>query len=183
MRRAVFLDRDGVINQASIRNGKPYPPSTLEEFKLLPGVTGAIQALRAAGFLVIVVTNQPDVRTGAQRRKVVETMHAHLTALSLCDAVKVCYHIDADDCDCRKPRPGMLLEAAAEWLIDLTQSFMVGDRWRDISAGQAAGCYTFFIDYGYAEARPECPDAVVASLAEATRSILSKVQTADELTA
>jgi D-glycero-D-manno-heptose 1,7-bisphosphate phosphatase len=171
----VFLDRDGVINRAVIRDGKPYPPATLEEFELLPGVRQAIAALRDAGFLIIVVTNQPDVATGVQRREVVEAMHDKLRAARLCDDIKACYHTEADRCDCRKPRPGMLIDAAREWQIDLSRSFMVGDRWRDVAAGKAAGCYTFFIDYEYRERPADSPDAVVESLEEAGRLILQEI--------
>ena len=174
MKRAVFLDRDGVINRALLRNGKPYPPATLDEFEFLPGVERAALALREAGFLIVVVTNQPDVATGVQRRLVVEAMHAKLRVAGLCDDVKVCYHMDADGCSCRKPKPGMLIEAAREWKIDLRRSFMVGDRWRDVAAGKAAGCYTIFVDYKYQERYPDNPDAVVASLEEAGRLILQK---------
>lgn len=172
MRQAVFLDRDGVINRSIIRDGKPYPPATLEAFELLPGVDTAIRALRSAGFLVIVVTNQPDVATGVQCREVVEAMHDRLRTAGLCDDVKACYHTDADSCECRKPKPGMLIEAARDWHIDLRRSFMVGDRWRDVEAGKAAGCYTFFIDHEYRERRPADPDAVVKSLEEASGRIL-----------
>lgn len=172
MKRAVFLDRDGVLNRAVVRDGKPYPPATLEEFELLPGVERTTRALREAGFLIVVVTNQPDVATGVQRREVVEAMHNKLRAAGLCDVVKVCYHADADGCDCRKPKPGMLIEAAREWQIDLACSFMVGDRWRDVAAGKAAGCRTFFIDYEYQERHADNPDAVVASLEEAGKLIL-----------
>lgn len=175
MKRAVFLDRDGIINRAVVRDGKPYPPATVEEFELLPGVEGAIHALREAQFLVIVVTNQPDVATGVQRRQVVEAMHDKLRAAGLCDGIKVCYHTDSDGCDCRKPKPGMLIEAAREWQIDLAQSFMVGDRWRDVAAGKAAGCYTFFVDCEYRERRADSPDAVVGSLEEAGRFILQRI--------
>lgn len=170
----MFLDRDGVINRAVVRNGKPYPPATLDEFELLPGVECSTRALRAAGFLIIVVTNQPDIATGVQRREVVEAMHDKLRAEGLCDDVRACFHTDADCCDCRKPKPGMLVEAARKWRIDLAHSFMVGDRWRDVAAGKAAGCYTFFIDYEYRERRAVDPDAVVASLEEAARRILGK---------
>jgi len=172
VKRAVFVDRDGVINRAVVHDGKPYPPATLDDFEILPGVERAASALRKAGFLIVVVTNQPDVATGVQRREIVEAMHTRLLVAGLCDDVKVCYHTDADDCDCRKPRPGMLIDAAREWHIDLEHSFMVGDRWRDIAAGKAAGCHTYFIDYQYREPRPENPDAVVASLEEAGRLIL-----------
>lgn len=170
----MFLDRDGVINRAVVRDGKPFPPAVVEEFELLAGVEGATLALREAGFLIIVVTNQPDVATGVQRREVVEAMHNKLRAEGICDDIKVCYHSDANGCDCRKPKPGMLIDAAREWQIDLARSFMVGDRWRDIAAGKAAGCYTYFIDYEYKELRAENPDATVASLEEATRLILQK---------
>ena len=182
MKRAVFLDRDGIINRAIVRGGKPYPPATLEEFEFLPGAVRAIHALRKAWFLIIVVTNQPDVATGAQRREVVEAMHDKLRAAGLCDDIKACYHTDADGCDCRKPKPGMLIDAAREWQIDLSRSFMVGDRWRDVAAGKAAGCYTFFIDYEYRERRAENPDAVVGSLEEAGKLILQEPHIRGELT-
>lgn len=174
MKRAVFLDRDGVVNRTILRNGKPYPPATLEQFALLPGVEGAVRALREAGFLVVIVTNQPDVATGAQQRAVVEAMHHQLRVSGLFDDIKVCYHTDADGCECRKPKPGMLLEAAREWRIDPLLSFMVGDRWRDVAAGKAAGCYTFLVDYNYAEPRAQEPDATVATLEEAALVILQK---------
>ena len=175
VRRAVFLDRDGVINRAVVRDGKSYPPATLDAFELLPGVKSTAQALRKAGFLIIVVTNQPDVATGVQQRAVVEAMHRRLLAEGICDDVKACYHTDADNCDCRKPKPGMLLESARQWRIDLTHSFMVGDRWRDVAAGKAAGCHTFFIDYQYRERHADKPDTVVASLEEAGRLILQNL--------
>ncbi|MFZ2302838.1 MAG: HAD family hydrolase [Gallionella sp.] len=174
MKRAVFLDRDGVINRAVVRDGIPYPPATIDDFELLPGAERAMRALRKAGFLIVVVTNQPDVATGVQRREVVEAMHDKLRAAGLCDDIKVCYHVDASGCDCRKPKPGMLIEAAREWHIDLARSFIVGDRWRDVAAGKAAGCYTFFIDYEYRERRADNPDAVVVSLEDASRLIFQK---------
>lgn len=170
----MFLDRDGVINAAVVRDGKPYPPATLDAFEFLPGAVSAAVALREAGFVVVVVTNQPDVATGIQQLDVVEAMHSKLKAADVCDAIKACYHTDTDNCDCRKPKPGMLVEAAREWHIDLTRSFMVGDRWRDVAAGKAAGCHTFFIDYKYRERAADKPDTLVASLEEASRLILQK---------
>jgi D-glycero-D-manno-heptose 1,7-bisphosphate phosphatase len=169
----VFLDRDGVLNGVVLSQGRPYPPASLDDFAILPGVPQAVHALRDAGFRLIVVTNQPDVATGRQRREVVEAMHRHLRERLPLDDVKVCYHVDADDCRCRKPRPGMLLEAAREWSLRLEESFLVGDRWRDIAAGKAAGCRTILIDGHYAERRAESPDATVASLLEASRFILA----------
>lgn len=171
--RAVFLDRDGVLNASVIREGKPYPPDSLRDLEILPGVREALSDLRAAGFLNIVVTNQPDVATGKQRIEVVEAMHDRLLRELPLDGVKVCYHTDDQNCDCRKPKPGMLLEAARDFHIELPRSFLVGDRWRDIVAGQAAGCGCFFVDYGYDEARPAMPHVAVKSLSEAAGLILS----------
>jgi D-glycero-D-manno-heptose 1,7-bisphosphate phosphatase len=172
VRRAVFLDRDGVINQSIIRDGKPYAPESAAEMKILAGVPDALLSLRNAGFLNIVVTNQPDVATGKIKLETVEAMHRRLKQDLALDDVKVCCHGDADGCECRKPKPGMLLQAALEFGIDLERSFMVGDRWRDVAAGQAAGCANFFIDYGYREKRPEPPYIAVKSLAEASSRIL-----------
>lgn len=173
MRRAVFLDRDGVINRAFTRQGKPYPPATLQELEILPGVAEALAALRAAGFLNVVVTNQPDVATGAQRREIVDAMHSLLCKRLPIDAIMACFHGEADRCECRKPKAGMLNEAAQELHIDLARSYLVGDRWRDVSAGKTAGCFTFFIDYGYDETLRDAPDRVVGSLEEASRYILA----------
>jgi transaldolase len=172
-RRAVFLDRDGVINRAIVRGGKPYPPADILQLEVLPGVAQALERLRAAGFRLIVVTNQPDVARGVQTRETVEAIHAELLARGLpLDDFRVCYHDDDDDCACRKPKPGLLLAAAQEEGLDLTSSFLVGDRWRDIEAGKRAGCTTLFIDYRYVELERSQPDVRVRSLAEAANWIL-----------
>ncbi|PYK60679.1 MAG: HAD family hydrolase [Verrucomicrobia bacterium] len=172
MKRAVFLDRDGVLNRSVVRAGRPYAPTSLDEFELLPGVLEALTDLRTAGFVLVVVTNQPDLATGRIRPEVAEAIHQKLRALLPIDDIKVCGHVDEDDCSCRKPRPGMLLEAARDWSIDLYRSFIVGDRWRDVAAGKAAGCKTIFVDYGYAEELADRPDFVVTSLPEAVKIIL-----------
>lgn len=172
MRRAVFLDRDGVINYAPVRGGRPYSPATLAEFEFLPGVAQACRALRAAGFLLVVATNQPDVARGMQARETVEAMHALVRQRLGVDDVCVCYHDDADACACRKPRPGLLLEAAGRWSVDLAASFMVGDRWRDLEAARRAGCTPLLVDYRYAEPLLSEPACRVASLAQAAAWIL-----------
>lgn len=156
-RWAVFVDRDGVLNPARLRHGQPYPPDSVADFRLLPDVEVAVESLRAAGALVIVVTNQPDIATGKQTASTVAAMHERLRQWLKVDDIRMCPHIDADNCACRKPKPGMLLDAAAAYGIDLAASFMVGDRWRDIDAGTVAGCETFFIDYGYDERGPATP--------------------------
>jgi D-glycero-D-manno-heptose 1,7-bisphosphate phosphatase len=175
MKRAVFLDRDGVINRPVVREGKPYPPASVAEFELLPGVIEACGQLKAAGFLLVVATNQPDVGRGTQRREDVEAMHAKMGAVLPLDRVEVCYDPgQGQPSEFRKPAPGMLLRAARELGIDLAQSWMVGDRWRDIDCGVAAGCRTVFIDYGYDEKLRAQPDFRVASLLAAVPILLGK---------
>ena len=174
MRRAVFLDRDGVINRAIVRDGKPYPPASLLELAILPGVHEALHNLHDANYLLIVVTNQPDVARGIAKREDVEVMNAFLASQLPIDAFKSCYHDSGDKCSCRKPLPGALLQAAQEYNINLSKSFMVGDRWRDVEAGVSAGCKTFFINYHYAERKPHAPDFIVPSLLEAKEIILGE---------
>ncbi len=173
-RRAVFLDRDGVLNQVTLRDGRSYPPAGLEDFRLFDGVAPAVRRLRDAGYAIVVCTNQPDVATGRQSRATVEAMHAKLRAWVPVDDIQVCYHTDDHDCRCRKPRPGMLIAAAESLGIDLAASYMVGDRWRDVEAGQAAGCVSIFIDAGYRERQPQRPFVRVASLVEAVDFILNR---------
>lgn len=174
MAHAVFLDRDGVINRALVRDGRPYPPSNLAEFEILPGVAEACTKLKQAGFSLVVATNQPDVGRGTMGQETVEVLHAHLGRVLPLDRIEVCYHPGqgASECDCRKPKPGMLLRAARALNIDLKRSFMVGDRWRDIDCGHAAGCTTLFVDYEYDEPLRQPPDHRVKSLADAADVIL-----------
>ncbi len=172
-RRAVFLDRDGVINKAFVRQGKPYPPRTLDEVSVLPGVDEALSQLKAAGFLLVVVTNQPDVARGTLSRAMVDAMHDHLGRQLPLDDFRTCFHDASDRCDCRKPGCGLLRQAAQDHGIDLERSFMVGDRWRDTAAGQAAGCRTIFIDYGYDEQQPQSWDLRATSLLDAVDYILN----------
>jgi D-sedoheptulose 7-phosphate isomerase len=172
-RRAVFLDRDGVINRAFVREGKPLPPSTLQELEVLPGVPEALHELKQSGYKLLVVTNQPDVARGTQSQRTLDAIHQALAAQLPLDDILVCCHTDQDKCDCRKPMPGMLLEAARKHNIDLAASFMIGDRWRDVEAGYNAGCRTILIDYGYSEKPPNrAPDLRVGSLREAADWII-----------
>jgi len=173
-RRAVFLDRDGVINRAFVRDGRPYPPGSLSELEVLPGVPEALSRLREKGFLLIVVTNQPDVAKGTVERAVVEEMNARLRESLPLDEFRVCYHDSSDACPCRKPSPGMILEAVADHEIDIRGSYFVGDRWRDLEAGERAGCRTIFVDHGYRERQPDRYDYRVTSLSEAAEAILSE---------
>jgi D-glycero-D-manno-heptose 1,7-bisphosphate phosphatase len=170
-RAAVFLDRDGVLNRAIVRNGRPYAPTRVEDLEVLPGVPEALARLR--GLLRLVVTNQPDVARGKTTQAAVDAMHARLRELLPIDAIYACTCVEGPGCDCYKPRPDMLIRAAAEWGVDFGKSFMIGDRWRDVGAGKAAGCRTIFIDYNYAERRPDSPDFVVQNLGQAVDIVLA----------
>jgi D-glycero-D-manno-heptose 1,7-bisphosphate phosphatase len=168
--RAVFLDRDGVLNRATVRNGKPYPPMSVGALDLFPDAADALMRLKAAGYRLVVVTNQPDVARGDQRREAVDAINRKLAGQLPLDEVRVCYHDDGDGCGCRKPEPGLLLQAPVP---DLARSVIVGDRWRDIQAGRRAGLRaTILIDHGYDEAIVVEPDVRVRSLAEAADWIL-----------
>lgn len=173
MAKAVFLDRDGVINESLIYNGKPHAPTSLNDFHILPGVTESIINLKAAGYKVVIVTNQPDLSTGKQTWESLNEIHTFLNDQCLIDMIKVCSHTSEDHCSCRKPNPGMLIEASKELGIDLTESYMIGDRWGDIEAGQRSGCKnSFFIDYGYTEKQPTGDFILVNSLRECAEIIL-----------
>lgn len=178
LRPAVFLDRDGTLNRQVIRGGKPYPPATLAEFELFAGVPEACARLAAAGFTLVVATNQPDVGRGTQSQAVVEAMHARLVQLVPSLArIEVCYASGLDPAlppdPRRKPEPGMLHDAARELGLDLGRSWMVGDRWRDIDCGRRAGVRTVFIDFGYAEELRAAPDFTVRSFPEAAAVVLA----------
>lgn len=168
MNKVVFLDRDGVINRPVIRDGRSYPPASVADLVILDGVPEALHQMRDAGFDLVVVTNQPDVARGTQSRAAVEAIHAELRRRLPLDDIRTCYHDDAEQCGCRKPKPGLLTEGGP---VDFARSFMVGDRWRDIAAGAAAGCRTVFLDYGYRERQPDQADFKTGSLLQAAEWI------------
>jgi len=176
-RRAVFLDRDGVINATAVVAGKPVAPRRLEDFRLLPGVVEAVRRLHRAGFFICIATNQPDIGNRLVDPTVVAAMHARLHRALPIDALQMCPHSQTDGCPCRKPKPGMLLDAAKRYRLDLTKSYMIGDRDSDVLAGAAADCYTIFIQRGYAGTRRYllAADYVASSLIEGTHIILSRL--------
>ncbi len=173
-RRAVFLDRDGVLNEPVVRDGKPYPPARAEDLRISPGAPAALAALRAAGFVLICVTNQPDVGRGTTPLVTVDEIHMRLRGELPLDDVIVCTHDDRDGCECRKPKPGMVHDGAARFGIDLKRSYLIGDRWRDIDAGAAANCRTVLIDRDYDERESTVPpNARVATILEAAAWIIA----------
>lgn len=176
--RAVFLDRDGVLNRVVIDDaGVSHPPADLDAVELLPGASEACADLRGLGFYLIVVTNQPDVARGTQRREVVEEINAHIRRALGLDDVRTCYHDDRDSCDCRKPAPGLILEAARDWDIDPGRSYLIGDRGSDIEAGARAGCVTVLVQNGAMPAMARPPDHSTRTLRDAARWIGSRERT------
>ena len=174
MKKAVFLDRDGVINKAFIKNGLPESPNSLSELEILPRVKESILRLKKLNFICLVVTNQPDVQRGKIKKNIVIKMNNFLKKKIELDDIFVCYHDDQDNCNCRKPKPGLLLQARKKWNVDFKKSFIVGDRWRDIQAGKKVGCKTIFLDYRYKDIKPKNPDFVTDTLLNATY-IIEKV--------
>ncbi len=171
MRKAVFLDRDGVINKAIIKDGKPLSPNSLNELEILPGVEHSIIKLKKLNFVSLVVTNQPNVSRKIIDKNNVIRINDFLKNQIAFDDIFVCYHDDKDNCDCRKPKPGLLLEAGKKWDVDFKKSFMIGDRWRDIEAGKNVGCKTIFLDYKYSETKPKKPSFVSDTLFNAVHII------------
>jgi D-glycero-D-manno-heptose 1,7-bisphosphate phosphatase len=172
--KAVFLDRDGVLNNSIVKNGKPYPPATLAELRTSVDVLPALTQLKSEGYLLIGITNQPDVARGTTLRSMVEAINAALMHQFPLNEIRVCYHDDHDNCTCRKPLPGLLFQAANDYEIDLEQSFMIGDRWKDIEAGQQAGCKTIWLNYQYEEKQPNPPaNFTTTTLLEASNWILN----------
>jgi D-glycero-D-manno-heptose 1,7-bisphosphate phosphatase len=173
--RAIFLDRDGVLNHPVVREGKSYPPARVEDLEIYEGLREPLQRLKDRGFVLIVVTNQPDVARGTTPKATVEAINdAIAREIPAIDRFIVCYHDNGDGCDCRKPKPGMLVAGAAEFDVDLARSYMIGDRRGDMEAGIAAGSRTIFVDRAYREAAPTRYDHKVSSTHEALNIIESE---------
>lgn len=177
---AVFLDRDGVINIPIFKNGRSYAPLSMDNIHFFPGVSKAIERLKAAGYFIAVVTNQPDVGHGKISLKEAEAINEYIRSQFNIHALKACYHKQTDDCSCRKPKPGMIEQLIQEHNLSRDTSFMVGDRLSDIKAGTAAKLSAIFIDLGYDESVEPKPSDIyprVNSLLEATDIILSSSHT------
>ena len=171
MKKSVFLDRDGVINKVYIKDGLPRSPNSSNELKILPGVRESVIKLKKLNFICLMVTNQPNVSRKKIDKNSVIQMNNFLKNEIALDDIFVCYHDDSDNCNCRKPKPGLLLQAGKKWDVDFKKSFMIGDRWKDIQAGEKVGCKTIFLDYKYNEKKPKKPDFVSDSLLNAAHII------------
>jgi D-glycero-D-manno-heptose 1,7-bisphosphate phosphatase len=177
--KAVFLDRDGVLLRSDVVDGKPIAVQEMDRLEILPGVEQACRDLHAAGFKLVMVTNQPDVGRNLVTQDVVDRMNRHVSDLLQLDDIRVCYHDGKAPCECRKPNPGMLTDAARDLGLDLDSSVMVGDRWRDVEAGQRAGCRTVYIEWGHGEPLRSAPDHVSKSLFDAVPWIVEIVAPQD----
>ena len=165
-KKGIFFDRDGVINKSLILNNKPYPPKSLKDFEFFENIEKTLEQVRKSGFMSFIFTNQPDVARGALGKDKIEEINKYIYSKLPINKIYCCYHDDKDNCECRKPKAGMLYEAAKEFDVDLKKSFVVGDRWRDIDAGNLAGCKTIFIDYGYSEKLKTKPDYTINKIDE-----------------
>jgi D-glycero-D-manno-heptose 1,7-bisphosphate phosphatase len=157
--RAIFLSRDGVINEQRADHVKAW-----EEFRFLPGTLSALRWLHLAGFHIFVVTNQPIASCGIASAQVIEDINARMALqVSLhgghIHASAYCPHDAEEHCQCRAPRPGMLLQLAAQWHVDLSRSYLVGSTWADIAAGRAANCRCILVGAGREPEPPGPPDA------------------------
>lgn len=171
-RKAVFLDRDGVINTVIIRDGKPTGPRCMREFQFEPEVTESIERLRAAGYMLFIVTNQPDVVRGLMTAEALQSIMDHITGAFRFDGVRACLHDDSDNCECRKPRPGMILDLARQHGVPLEESWMIGDSAKDTLAAGAAGCRSIILDRSYNQDAPA--DYRVNTLGEAVNLIIAE---------
>ena len=176
MMKAVFFDRDGVINEAIVKSGKPYPPNSLDTLRIFSGIDAVLKLLKEAGFLLIVVTNQPDVSRGKTSKTKVNEINNFLLERLPIDEIITCFHDDCDNCNCRKPKPGAILTMAKKYNLNLSECYMIGDRWRDIEAGLAAGCKTIFINYNYLEKNPIKFDFEIKKVYDILKIILGKKQ-------
>lgn len=169
MAKILFLDRDGVVNQVMVKDGKPMPPQTLDEFSYVPGIFELCDRAKKDGFLIVIVTNQPDISRGLVEDTMVDQFHKKIMRELPIDEIIVCPHDDMHHCDCRKPKPGMLLRALQKYNARKEDCWMVGDRWRDVEAANAAGVPVIWIDYGYDERRPTTAEYIVSDLSSIVR--------------
>ena len=153
--KAIFFDRDGVLNAIKRINNKPFPPDNVDELELFPDVRDKLKFLKKLGFYLFLVTNQPDYKRGKQLKKNIVKINSLVKSFYQLDDTFTCWHAYDGQCECRKPKPGMIINASLKYKIYTSKSFMIGDRWKDIEAGNKAGCRSIFLDYNYDEKKPD----------------------------
>lgn len=172
MKKAVFFDRDGVLNQTVLHKGRPHPPADADSLVITEGAEECLSKLKATGYLCICVTNQPDFARGTRTKENIAAMNSKVLLTLPLDDLLACLHDGPDNCSCRKPKPGLLLEAARKWNVNLSASWMVGDRGSDVEAGRAAGCRTIFLDCGYDRPETAMPNFVCRAISQVAGIIL-----------
>jgi D-glycero-D-manno-heptose 1,7-bisphosphate phosphatase len=146
MKRCVFIERDGILNEVRVGPKNQIAPLTLEEFKVNASAVAPLRRLKSAGFVLIVTTNQPGLSRGYQSRHELDRMHDLVRRTFPVDDILVCPHDENDHCPCRKPRPGLLIEAAFKWHVNLDHSFVISDKWQDAEAARTAGCTSLLVN-------------------------------------
>lgn len=170
MKQAVFIERDGVLNQVRVERQHQVSPLTLEDFHLNQEAAPLLKRLKAAGLVLIATTNQPGLSRGYQSRRDLDRMHLLMQKTFCLDEILVCPHDETDRCPCRKPKPGLLVEAAFKWHLDLDRSFVVSDKWHDAEAARTAGCTSLLLQSPWV--RSVHRDFVLPNLAAIVEKIL-----------
>jgi D-glycero-D-manno-heptose 1,7-bisphosphate phosphatase len=161
--KAIFFDRDGVLNKAIMKNNKPFSPKTLKQLEINPDANMIIKYAKKKKFLTFMITNQPDVARGENSKKNVDKINLFIKKKLNIDDIFCCYCSD-NQCKRRKPNPGMLIEAKKKWNISFKKSFLIGDRKKDIDAAKKVKIKSIFIDYNYDEKKPTKPNFVIYTL-------------------
>tara|TARA_Y100000996_G_C22342075_1_gene569100 strand:+ start:206 stop:739 length:534 start_codon:yes stop_codon:yes gene_type:complete len=155
--KAFFFDRDGILNKVILKKNKPYSPRYPKQVVKNYEILKLIKLLKKKKFKKIIITNQPDIKTGKLTKHSLRTINNDIKLFFSIDDIFVCTHNKFDKCHCRKPKIGMIKLAEKKWNLDLKKSYLIGDRWKDIDAGNKAGCKTIYIDYNYDEKKPKKP--------------------------
>ncbi|MCU0770948.1 MAG: HAD-IIIA family hydrolase [Verrucomicrobia bacterium] len=179
MRVAAFIERDGLLNRFRMQHDLPVAPIQLEEFRVQPEAVPLVRSLQDAGYLVIATTNQPGLTSGELSRRELDLMHEILLKKLNLDDIMVCPHDEADRCPCRKPKPGLLIEAGFKWHVDLDRSVVISDKWQDAEAARIAGCTSILIDSPWNG--PGHHDFQVSSFKAAVAKALSLMNTSGVL--
>ena len=175
MNKAIFFDRDGVLIQAPVIDGKPKSIENVSDIIFIVEESLIIK-LRDLGFYLIAITNQPDISRKKIKPEFVEKINNLIKTKYYLDDFYVCPHSDQDNCECRKPKNGLILDAAKDYNLDLSSCFMIGDRWRDIAAAEISGCKSIYIDYSYNEQKPYKQDYTVKCPSSAIKKILENYE-------
>ena len=171
MKKAVFLDRDGVVSRAVVINNRPFSIRRASDLQILDEVNEALGIFGKLALIPIIISNQPDVARGLLSQLEHEKIESKIVTLTGISKIYTCTHDEKDNCFCRKPKPGLILKAAEDHDIDITKSYLIGDRWRDMDLAKNVDCRSFFINRNYEEKYPEYFDYETGSILESAKII------------